>query len=124
MAFFSSVHRVVALSKIVPCMSACHVINHRTTQVIVRSCSCTICTPTHTNTNQHTRTRTQTHTTTWIAVFAFILRKAEGTPNLRGNDPRSQNLKHWRHVKKLGQWKGQEYENDGGKADLINREDD
>ena len=87
MAFFSSVHRVVALSKIVPCMSACHV-------------------------------------TTWIAVFAFILRKAEGTPNLRGNDPRSQNLKHWRHVKKLGQWKGQEYENDGGKADLINREDD
>jgi hypothetical protein len=26
-------------------------------------------------------------------------------------------------VKKLGQWKGQEYENDGGKADLSNRED-
>jgi hypothetical protein len=38
--------------------SAGHIINHRTTHVIVHSCSCTTSTHTHSHTNQHTRTNT------------------------------------------------------------------
>jgi hypothetical protein len=36
------------------------IINHRTTHVMVRSCSCTTCTTTHTH--EHTHTHTHTHT--------------------------------------------------------------
>jgi hypothetical protein len=69
----------------------------------------------------------------WLVSFLLSAATASET------DLRSQNLKHWRHVKKLGQhdppvtatpqspastlWKGQEYENDGGKADLRSGED-
>jgi hypothetical protein len=62
------VHRVALTRSTVKeglrCMSGCHVINHRTTHVIVSSCSCTTCTHkhTHTRTNTHTHAHTHTHT--------------------------------------------------------------
>ncbi len=51
----------------VPCMSACHVRNHGTAHVMVRSCSCATCTPPHTHEHTHTHTHTHEHTRTWIA---------------------------------------------------------
>ena len=81
-------------------MSACHAINHRTTHVIVSSCSCmNIHTHTHTHTHQPTHTHTQTHThthertRTWIAVFAFSLLKTEGPSPLPTFTPSSLKMK-------------------------------
>jgi hypothetical protein len=72
-------------------MSASPKINHRTTHVILRSCSCTTCTHPHKNTNQHTHTHTHTHerTRTWTAAFAFILRKTEAPCPLPSFTPSS-----------------------------------
>jgi hypothetical protein len=58
-------------------MSACHVRNHGTAHVMVRSCSCATCT--HPQTHEHTHTHTHTSTPGLeLPVFAFLLRKTEG----------------------------------------------